>query len=82
MVERNIKDKDYTKTKRFAITTLVLSGVSIFVTISLEVLSFFLVKSVNNTIDSFNSNQEVVTIQPRDKSLKLTKIEYFDSEDI
>ena len=78
--------KDYTKTRWFALTTLILSGVSILVTISLGVLSFFLVKSVNNTIDSFNNNQEVVTLQPRDgdviiqedgsyKLLQLIKIE-------
>src|SRR5690554_4694602 len=82
----NQTEKDYTKTKWFAIATLVLTGVSIFVTISLGVLSFFLVKSVNNTIDSFNNNQEVVTLQPRDgdviiqefgsyKLLQLSKIE-------
>lgn len=78
--------KDYTKTRWFALTTLILGGVSIFVTICLGVLSFFLVKTVNNTIDSFNNNQEVVTLQPRDgdviiqedgsyKLLQLIKIE-------
>lgn len=78
--------KDYTKTRWFALTSLILSGVSILVTVSLGVLSFFLVKSVNNTIDSFNNNQEIVTLQPRDgdviiqedgsyKLLQLIKIE-------
>ncbi|MDY0278424.1 MAG: hypothetical protein RBQ97_10120 [Acholeplasma sp.] len=78
--------KDYTKTRWFALTSLILSGVSIFVTICLGVLSFFLVKSVSNTIDSFNNNQEIVTLQPRDgdviiqedgsyKLLQLIKIE-------
>lgn len=79
-------DKDYTKTRWFAVISLILTGMSILVTVSLGVLSFFLVKTVNNTIDSFNNSQEVVTLQPRDgdviiqedgsyKLLQLIKIE-------
>ncbi|PKL01239.1 MAG: hypothetical protein CVV56_01180 [Tenericutes bacterium HGW-Tenericutes-1] len=78
--------KDFTKTRWFALTSLILNGMSILVTISLGVLSFFLVKSVNTTINENNNNQEIVTLQPRDgdviiqegdsyKLLQLIKIE-------
>lgn len=77
---------DYTKTRFYAITSLVLTAVSIAVTIGLGILSMCLVRSINNTISSYNNNQEVVTLQPREgdviiqedgsyKLLQLIKIE-------
>lgn len=59
-------EKDYTKTKVYAITTQIIAIGTLIATSVIGVLSLRLVRSVNNTIESFNNNQEVVTLQPRD----------------
>lgn len=59
-------DKDYTKTKWHALSSLGLTLFSALVTLVLGILSLRLAMSINNTIDSFNNNQEVVTLQPRE----------------
>lgn len=60
------KEIDYTKTSWFALATI---GISVFSTLSTAtfgILTLFLANNINNTINSFNNNQEVVTLQPRD----------------
>lgn len=79
-------ENDYTKTKPYAITSLVIAGFSALVTLTLGIFTLITAQQINNTINSFNNNQEIVTLQPREgdviiqengnyKLLQLIKIE-------
>ncbi|HHX70279.1 MAG TPA: hypothetical protein GX708_19785 [Gallicola sp.] len=62
----NHTDKDYTKTKWYAVSSLGLTLFTTLVTLVLGILTLSLATAINNTINSFNNNQEVVTLQPRE----------------